>query len=89
MASQVLQDPRRYLLAIMAGALTVIVPMIFLFITMMDRVFGSEFSLGWTVLWLLLGAVIVGLVTGLMVLLARATRQSDLDHEAHINHEAN
>lgn len=89
MATQVLQDPRRYLLAIMALALTVLVPMIFLFVTLMDKVFGSEFSLGWTVLWVLLGAAIVSLVVGLMVILGRATRVSDLEHEAHISHDAN
>jgi len=84
MATRVLQDPRRYLLAVLAVVLMGVVPLMFLFVTLMDKVFGAEFSMGWAVLWVLLGIVIVGLIAGLMTILARATRMSDLEHDAHV-----
>ena len=81
MAIHVLRDPRPYLLAVIAVALTIIVPLLFVFVTMMDRVFGPEASAGWIVLWMLLGVVLVGGVIELMVLLGRATRLSEHEHE--------
>ena len=88
MAIPVLRDPRPYLLAVIAVALTVIVPLLFVFVTMMDKVFGPEASAGWIVLWAVLGVVLVAGVVELMVLLGRATRLSDHEHEMH-SHDAN
>jgi hypothetical protein len=80
MALQVLRDPRPYLLAVIPVALIVIVPVIFAFITMMDRPFGTGTAPGSIVLWVVLGLAGVGLLVGLMVLLARATRLEELEH---------
>jgi len=81
MAVQVLRDPRPYLLVVMAVTLIVIVPLIFAFVTMMDTVFGAGAGAGWIVLWALLGVAVAGLLIGVMVILARATRLSELEHE--------
>jgi NADH:ubiquinone oxidoreductase subunit 6 (subunit J) len=81
MAIRVLRDPRPYLLAVMVVALTVIVPLLFMFVTMIDKVLGPQASAGWIVLWALLGVVIVGLVVELMMILGRATRLSEHEHE--------
>ena len=81
MALHVLRDPRPYLLVVMAVALTVIAPLIYAFVTLMDTVFGAGASAGWIVLWVLVGVAVVALVIGLEVILARATRLSDLEHE--------
>ena len=81
MTVQVLRDPRPYLLVVMAVALIVIAPLIYAFVTLADTVFGAGASAGWIVLWALVGFAVAGLVTGLMVILARATRLSDLEHE--------
>jgi hypothetical protein len=81
MVTQVLRDPRRYLLAVMAVALTVIVPLMFASITMIDSSLRTGSSIGWTVLWALLGVACVGLLVGVMVILARATRVSESEHE--------
>ena len=88
MAIHVLRDPRPYLLAVIAVALIVIVPLLFVFVTMMDRVFGPEASAGWIVLWALLGVVLVGGVIELMVILGRATRLTEHEHEMQ-SHDAN
>ena len=81
MAIRILRDPRPYLLAVMVVALTVIVPLLFMFVTMIDKVVGPPASAGWAVLWVLLGVVIVGVVGELMVILGRATRLSEHEHE--------
>jgi len=82
MAIHVLRDPRPYLLVVMAVVLIVVVPLMFGFVTLMDTVFGDETAgAGWIVLWVLLGVAIAGLLVELMVILARATRLSDLEHE--------
>ena len=88
MRIHVLRDPRPYLLAVIAVALIVVVPLLFVFVTMMDRVFGPEASAGWIVLWALLGVVLVAGVVELMVLLGRATRLTEHEHEMH-SHDAN
>ena len=82
MALHVLRDPRRYLLVVMAVALIVIVPLMFAFVTLTDTVLGDGGAgAGWIVLWALVGVAIAGLVVELMVILARATKLSDLEHE--------
>lgn len=81
MTLQVLRDPRPYLLAVMAVALVVVVPLMFAFVTMMEGPFGSEPSIGSIVLWVLLGVAIAGLLIGVMVMLARATRLEELEHK--------
>jgi len=81
MAIRILRDPRPYLLAVMAVALTVIVPLLFMFVTLIGNVFGPPVSAGWAVLWALLGVAIIGVVGELMVLLGRATRLSEHEHE--------
>ena len=82
MALHVLRDPRPYLLVVMAVALTVIAPLIYAFVTLMDTVFGAGASAGWILLWVLCGVAVAALVIGLEVILARATRLSDLEHES-------
>ena len=82
MAVHILRDPRPYLLVVMAVALIVIVPLMFAFVTLMDTVLGDRGAgAGWIVLWALVGVAIVGLLVELMVILARATRLSELEHE--------
>ncbi len=83
MTIHVLRDPRPYLLAVIAVALTVLVPLLFMFVTMMDKVFGPEASAGWIVLWALLGVVLAAGVVELMVMLGRATRLTEHEHEMH------
>jgi hypothetical protein len=83
MAIRILRDPRPYLLAVMAVALTVIVPLLFMFVTLLDKVVGPDASVGWILLVALLGVVIAGAVAELMVLLGRATRLSEHEHEMH------
>jgi hypothetical protein len=83
MATHVLRDPRPYLLTIMAVALIVMVPLMFGFITMTDRLFWPESGIGTIALWAVLGIACGGLLVGLMVLLARATRESDAEHPPH------
>lgn len=80
MAIHVLRDPRPYLLAVMAVALVVMVPLMFLFITMTDRLFWPESGAGTVVLWALVGVLGVCLLGALMTLIARATRLSDAEH---------
>ena len=81
MATDVLRDPRRYLLAVMAVALTVVVPLMFAAITMIGRSLGTGSSIVWTVFWALLAVACAGLLVGVMVILGRATRVSDAEHE--------
>jgi hypothetical protein len=81
MTIRVLRDPRRYLLALMAVALTVVVPLMFLFVTMMEHVFGNESSVAWVVLWALTGIAIGTLLVGMMMMLARATREQEWEHD--------
>jgi NADH:ubiquinone oxidoreductase subunit 6 (subunit J) len=82
MAIQVLRDPRPYLLVVIPLALIVVVPLMFGFITMMDRPFGdAESETAAIVRWALLGVVCAGLLVGLMVILARATRLSESEHK--------
>lgn len=83
MALRVLRDPRDYLLTVMAVALVVMVPLMFLFLTMMDRLFSPGAGIGTVVLWLLVGIAGAALFGGLMVILTRATHESDLEHERH------
>ena len=80
MLTQVLRDPRRYLLAVMAVALTIVVPLMFAAITMIGRSVGSGSSIVWTVFWALLAVACAGLLVGVMVILGRATRASDSEH---------
>jgi hypothetical protein len=81
MALHVLRDPRPYLLVVMAAALTVIAPLIYAFVTLLDTVLGAGASAGWIVLLALVGIAVAGLVIGMMMILARATRLSELEHE--------
>lgn len=82
MAVHILRDPRPYLLVVMVVALIVVVPLMYGFITLMDTVLGDgRAGAGWIVLWALLGVATVGLIVELMVILARATRLSELEHE--------
>ena len=62
MATQVLQDPRRYLLVVLVVALAGIVPLAYGFIQMMP--FGTDAGLGAIVVWVLLGLAIAALVGG-------------------------
>jgi hypothetical protein len=78
----VLRDPRRYLLALMAVALTIVVPLTFVFVTMMDRVFGPDSSLGWIVLWVVVGIVAATLLVGMLVVLGRASQPQEWEHDA-------
>jgi hypothetical protein len=80
MAIHVLRDPRPYLLAVMVVALVVMVPLMFAFITMTDRLFWPGSGIGTVVLWALVGMLGVGLLVGLMAIVARATRLSDAEH---------
>jgi hypothetical protein len=80
MVAPVLQDPRRYLLAVMVVALAGIVPLAYGFITMTP--FGNGSGLGSIVVWALLGVAIAALVGGVMMVLARATRLEELEHES-------
>lgn len=80
MAIHVLRDPRPHLLTVMAVTLIVVIPLMFAFITMTERLFWHEAGAGTIVLWALLGVASGGLLVGLMVILTRATRQSDAEH---------
>jgi hypothetical protein len=80
MAIQVLRDPRRYLLAIIAVALIVVVPLMFAFVTNLDT-FVTGSGIGSIVVWALLGVAAVGLMVGVAVLINRATRLEELEHE--------
>jgi hypothetical protein len=80
MTLQVLRDPRPYLLAVMAAALIVLVPLMFALVTLMDRPFGAESGTASIALWVLLALAVVGLLAGVMVMLARATRLSEAEH---------
>jgi hypothetical protein len=83
METQVLRDPRPHLLTIMAVALIIMVPLLFAFITMTDRLFWPESGIGTIAVWALLGIACGSLLVGLMVILARATRQSEAEHPVH------
>jgi hypothetical protein len=78
MATQVLQDPRRYLLVVLVVALAGIVPLAYGFIQMMP--FGTDAGLGAIVVWVLLGLAIAALVGGVVMVLARATRFEEQEH---------
>jgi hypothetical protein len=78
MVTPVLQDPRRHLLTVMVVALAGIVPLTYAFIQLMP--FGNGSGLGAIVVWVLLGVAIAGLVAGVMMVLARATRLGELEH---------
>jgi hypothetical protein len=80
MAIHVLRDPRPYLLSVMAVALVVMVPLMFAFITMTDRLFWPGAGIGTIALWALVGLVGIGLLGGLMAIVSRATRLSDAEH---------
>ena len=80
MTIRVLRDPQRYLLALMVVALTVVVPLIFVFVTLMDRVFGNDSGPGWVVLWVLSGMAAGTLLVGMMMMLARATHEQEWEH---------
>lgn len=84
MASDVQSGPRRYLLLVMAVALILLVPLMFLSVTLIGRLIepppGSTVN-GWVILWVLLGLAVTGLVIGSMVMIARGTRQAQLEHE--------
>ena len=81
MTIRVLRDPQRYLLALMVVALTVVVPLMFVFVTLMDHVVNNGAGLGWVVLWLLSGIAAVTLLVGMMKMLARATHDHDWHHD--------
>jgi hypothetical protein len=85
MSIHLLRDPRRYVLAMMVVALVVIVPLMYGFITMTDSVFAPGADTGSVVLWVLLGAAAVGLLIVLEMMLSRATRQEEAEHEARIH----
>ena len=80
MATYLRNDPRRYLLAVMAVALVGIVPLAFGFITTMPFATGGGTDAGSIVVWLLLGLAIVALLGGVFVVLARSTRLEELEH---------
>jgi hypothetical protein len=82
MAIQVLRDPRRYVLAVMALALIVVLPLMFAFVTMLDILFQPGSSTGSIVLWTLLGVAVTGLLVLLMVILARSTRQAESERQS-------
>ena len=81
MALHVLRDPRSNLLTVMAVALVIVVPLLFVFVTMMDRVFGAQSAIGWMLLWALLGIALVTVVVGMMVMLARSTQKEEWEHD--------
>ena len=81
MALHVLRDPRSNLLTVMAVALVIVVPLLFVFVTMMDRVFGPQSAIGWMLLWALLGIALVTVVVGMMVMLARSTQKEEWEHD--------
>lgn len=83
MAIHVLRDPRPYMLSVMAVALIVMVPLIFAFVTLTDRLYWADFSADDIVLWAAVGLLAVGLLGAVMAVLARATKQSDAEHDAH------
>jgi uncharacterized membrane protein YhaH (DUF805 family) len=74
-------DPRRYLLAVMAVALVAIVPLVFGFITTMPLGTAANSGGGSIVIWALLGLGIVALLVTVFVVLARCTRLEELEHE--------
>jgi len=80
MALHVLRDPRAHLLTVMAVALIVLVPLMFVFIAMTEKVFSHGPSAAEYVVWALSGTAALGGLASLMVILARATRQSDAEH---------
>lgn len=82
MPIRIARDPRRYLLAVMALSLIIIVPMLFLFITMVGEVLAPDRTFGLIATWVLLGAATVGLLGGMMLLLARATRLTEMEQRA-------
>ena len=82
MAIHVLRDPRPHLLTVMAIALVVMVPSMFAFITMTDRLFWPGSGAGTVVLWAIVGVLAACLLVGLMAILSRATRLSDAEHES-------
>jgi hypothetical protein len=75
MTIRVLRDPQRYLLALMVVALTVVVPLMFVFVTLTETVFDHDAGLGWVALWVLSGMAAGTLVVGMMMMLARATHE--------------
>jgi hypothetical protein len=79
MAIQLLRDPRPYLLAVIPLGLAVIVPLTFVFVTMLDRVFGTGSGPGSIVLLVLVGIALAASVAGVVVMLARATRLEELE----------
>jgi hypothetical protein len=85
MSIHLLRDPRRYVLAMMVVALVIIVPLMFGFITMTGNVFTPEPDTGSIVLWVLLGAAAAGLLIVLEMMLSRATRQEEAEHEARVH----
>jgi hypothetical protein len=80
MTIRVLRDPQRYLLALMVVALTVVVPLMFVFVTLTDHAFDDDAGLGWVALWVLSGMAAVTLVVGMMMMLARATHEQAWKH---------
>lgn len=86
MATEIRSGPRRYLLAVLAVALILLVPLMFLLVTLVGRLVepepGGDTVNGWIILWALLGLVVAGLVVGSIVMIARGTRQARLEHEA-------
>lgn len=89
MAIHVLRDPRQYLLSVMAVALIVMVPLMFAFVTLTDRLYWPDAGAGDVVLWALVGLLAAGLLGAVMVVLARATRESDAEHDAQHRQQPN
>ena len=82
MAIHVLRDPRPYLLSVMAVALIVMVPLMFAFVTLTDRLYWTDFSADDIVLWAVVGLLAAGLLGTVMAILSRATKESDAEHDA-------
>jgi hypothetical protein len=82
MAIHVLRDPRPYLLSVMAVALIVMVPLMFAFVTLTDRLYWTDFGADDIVLWAVVGLLAAGLLGTVMAILSRATKESDAEHDA-------
>lgn len=86
MRTRLLQDPRRYLLVVLALSLILIVPLLFLLVTLVGQLAAAEGTLaiaGWTV-WLLLAVVAAALLVGAIMVVIRGTEQAEReDHDVH------
>jgi hypothetical protein len=81
MAIQLLRDPRPYVLPVLAVALIVVVPLMFAFITLIGNVFVTGPGSVSIVLWALLGVAVACLLVGVVLILSRAARLEELEHE--------